>query len=283
MSFTEDQVSRSGETLFVSQLAVIDRVSAFVCARHHLSPADADDFSSHVRLKLIENEYAVLRKFEGRSTMRTFLSVVIERLFLDYRIQAWGKWRPSIEAKRAGAVGVLLERLLTRDGYRFDEACELMATNHGVRTSRNDLALLAGRLPLRVARKFENEVALAALPAPDRADAAAVAHEKAVATARISAALIRARTRFEPQDQLILALRFDDGKTVAEIASMLRLDQKTLYRRFDRLLRELRTALEAEGITAEEARETFDGLAVTTPGEAEEKSMTRPSLIRGVL
>jgi RNA polymerase sigma factor for flagellar operon FliA len=281
MSFAEGQVSRSGETVFVSQLAVIDRVSAFVCARHHLSPADADDFSSHVRLKLIENDYAVLRKFEGRSSMRTFLSVVIERLFLDYRIQSWGKWRPSVEAKRAGPVGVLLERLMTRDGYSFDEACELMATNHGVRTSRNELAHLAGRLPLRVARRFESEEALSTLPAPDCADAAAVEHEKAIVFERVSAALARARTRFDPQDQLILALRFDDGRAVAEIATALRLDQKALYRRFDRLLRELRTALEAEGITAVEARETFDGLAVTTPGEAEGKSMTRPSLIGG--
>jgi hypothetical protein len=42
--------------LFVSQLDVIERVTSFVCSRHHLSSADADDFSSHVKLKIIEGD-----------------------------------------------------------------------------------------------------------------------------------------------------------------------------------------------------------------------------------
>jgi len=46
---------------------------------------------------------ALLAKFEGRSSLRTFLTVVIQRLFLDHRISAWGKWRPSAEARRGGS------------------------------------------------------------------------------------------------------------------------------------------------------------------------------------
>ena len=139
----------SVEALFVSQLGLVERVVGFVCARHHLSPADADDFGSHARLKLIEDGYAILRKFEGRSSLRTYHTVVIERLFLDYRISAWGKWRPSAEARRCGAAGVLLEQLLVRDGYSLDEACEVMKTNHAVTMPRSGLEELAGRLPVR--------------------------------------------------------------------------------------------------------------------------------------
>src|SRR6185436_17582702 len=95
------------ETLFLSRLDVIERVTAFVCSRQHLSPSDVDDFSSHVRLKLIEDNYGIIRKFEGRSSFRTYLTVVIQRMFLDYRISAWGKWRPSAEARRRGPVALL--------------------------------------------------------------------------------------------------------------------------------------------------------------------------------
>src|SRR5437868_15414339 len=115
------EAGQRGAALFESELAVIDRVTAFICARHHLSAADSDDFSSHVKLKLIEDNYAVLGSFEGRSSIRTFLTIVVERLFLDYRTSAWGKWRPSAAAKRGGATALLLEQLLTRDGYSFEE------------------------------------------------------------------------------------------------------------------------------------------------------------------
>ena len=97
-------VALAGEALFLSQLDVIERVISFVCVRHHLPGSDADDFGSHVKLRLIESDYAILKKFEGRSSLRTYLTVVIQRLFLDYRISAWGKWRPSAEAKRAASL-----------------------------------------------------------------------------------------------------------------------------------------------------------------------------------
>jgi DNA-directed RNA polymerase specialized sigma24 family protein len=161
----------SGEALFLFQLSVIERVISFVSSRHHLPGSDADDFGSHVKLKLIENDYAILKKFEGRSNLRTYLTVVIQRLFLDYRIMAWGKWRPSAEAKRFGEIAILLERLTHRDGYGFEEACELMQTNHQITMSRPDLEAIAARLPHRLRRRFESEDALTNLaddqPSPD--------------------------------------------------------------------------------------------------------------------
>ena len=43
----------------------------------------------------------------------------------------------------------------------------------------------------------------------------------------------------EQEDQLILVLEFEDGRTVAEIAATLRLESKALYRRVERLLGKL--------------------------------------------
>jgi len=80
---------------------------------------------------------------------------------------------------------------------------------------------------------------------------------------RLSHALKRLMARVEPQDRLILALRFVDGHTVADIASMLALDQKRLYRRLDQLLRELRNGLRAEGIAPDEALAIFDDPAIS--------------------
>ncbi len=55
---------------------------------------------------------------------------VVQRLFLDHRNRQWGKWRPSAEAKRRGPLAILLERLVVRDGWTFEQAVETLRTNH---------------------------------------------------------------------------------------------------------------------------------------------------------
>ena len=254
----------AGEPLFLAQLALIERVIAFVCSRHHLSAADADDFASHVKLKFVENQYDILKKFEGRSSLRTYLTVVIQRLFLDYRTSAWGKWRPSAEARRAGPVAILLERLIGRDGLEFDHACETLATNHRVTMDRGDLERLAARLPVRMRRRFESDDALADRAVDDRAaDDLAADGERQQLADRLSASLRKVIAGFAVQDRLILTMRFEDARTVAEIASTLRLDQKALYRRVERLLKDLREGLEAAGIERAQVLEILESPAVS--------------------
>jgi DNA-directed RNA polymerase specialized sigma24 family protein len=62
------------EELFLSELALIERVIAWVCARRCLRAADAEDFASTVKLRIIENDYEILGRFEGRSSLRTYLT-----------------------------------------------------------------------------------------------------------------------------------------------------------------------------------------------------------------
>jgi RNA polymerase sigma factor (sigma-70 family) len=256
--------SGSAEDLFLSQLDVIGRVISFVSSRHHLPGTDADDFDSHVKMKLIEDDYGILRKFEGRCSLRTYLTIVIQRLFLDYRISQWGKWRPSAEARRCGEAAILFERLTQRDGYGFEEACELMETNHQVTLSRADIEKIASRLPHRVRRRFESDAALTDLAAEQPSlDEVVADHEREVTASRVEAALNAAMAGLDSQDRLIFELRFREGRTVAEIARALRLDQKALYRRVDRSLASLLTALQAAGIDKAQALKIFESAAVS--------------------
>ena len=91
------------EQLFLAHLGVIERIIAAMARRHALVGDDADDFASWTRTRLIENDYAILQKFAGRSSMSTYLTVVVANLFRDYRVQQWGRWRSSVAAKRLGA------------------------------------------------------------------------------------------------------------------------------------------------------------------------------------
>src|SRR5256885_10549223 len=65
-----------GEAQFLASLPVIDDITGQVCRRHRLHGAEADDFRSDVRLHFIERDYEVLRKFEGRSSLATYVNAV---------------------------------------------------------------------------------------------------------------------------------------------------------------------------------------------------------------
>jgi DNA-directed RNA polymerase specialized sigma24 family protein len=54
-------------------------------------------------------------------------------------------------------------------------------------------------------------------------------------------------------DQLILQLRFEGGMAVSQIARALQIEQKLLYRRIERQMKDLRAELERRGVDANDA------------------------------
>src|SRR5690349_23970768 len=98
--------------------------------RHRLSRDEIDELHSRLHMRLVQDDYAALRQFEGRSGFSTYLTTVAERLRLDLQVSRWGKWRPSIEAERLGETAGMLERLISRDRLSFDEACEILQTSY---------------------------------------------------------------------------------------------------------------------------------------------------------
>jgi RNA polymerase sigma factor (sigma-70 family) len=272
-----------GEAVFLAELPLIEQVISFVCRRNHMSGPDAEDFASHARLKLLENNYAVLKKFQERSSLKTFLVVTIQRLFLDYRIAAWGKWRPSTAARRLGPTAMLLERLLVRDGYSFEQACEVLTTNHQIKASFQELEALHSQLPLRMRRRIESEDVLVDSRFGRPPEDLVANRDRQEAADRVRETLQRVIRDLSAQDRLILALRFADGRSIAAIATLLRLEQKPLYRRIERLLARLREGLEAQGVNAAEVSDLLDAPVAHLVWDAFDRGNTnfRPSVQKG--
>ena len=133
-------------------LPIVDKAVRFVCRQHRCGPDEAEEFASVARLKLVEHGHAILRRFEGRSSLKTYLVTVVHRLFIDHRRQRWGTWRPSAAARRLGPVAMRLDTLLHRDGLRFEEACEVIRTTERRDVSLDELDALRGQLPRRTRR-----------------------------------------------------------------------------------------------------------------------------------
>lgn len=274
------------ETLFLSNLPVIDEVVGRVSRRHRLSASEAEEFASDVHLHFIERNYERLRRFEGRSSLATYITICVQRCFLDYRNKVWGKWRPSAEATRLGPEAIVLERMVVRDGWTIEQATAALRLNHGVALDDRLSALcvrLAQRQPSRE-RVSDEEADRLESPAPPP-DANVVRAEQDFLAKRVSAACARACESLSPEERLILRMRFDDVP-VADIARALHLNQKRLYRTIERLLSELRKRLEADGISRDEMQTLFasgalagvetprepPAPAVVTPGAASERT-----------
>jgi RNA polymerase sigma factor for flagellar operon FliA len=236
---------------YVEHLGVINRIASSICRRNGVQGADAEDFVADVRLKLLQDDYAVLRKYRGASSPTTFLTVVVSNLFRDFRVKRWGKWRPSAEAKRHGEAAVLLEAAMYRDGQTFDQACALIANDSRLTVNRVELRKLLAKLPPRAGRRVEEIASLDEVPASESADARVLEREHQERVQAAKAALRHAIDRLPPEDKLIVRLHFFDAFTIADVARVVGIPQKPLYTRMKRLLEALSKDLEAQGIGPE--------------------------------
>jgi RNA polymerase sigma factor (sigma-70 family) len=236
--------------MFLSHLPAIDGIAKAAARRRRLTADEAEEFRSIVRLRLIEDDYAVIREFRGSSSFRTFLTVVIARQCLDYRAAAWGRWRASSRARRLGDTAVALERLMVRDGLPLERASATIRETEPTVTKER-LRDLANQLPPRIKRVRVGEEALeeccADTPAPDTGVGMREGR-------RVIGALARALTTLDPLDRRIMKLRFTDGLSVVGIARREGLEQASLYRWVERILRRMRREIEGRGIDAADIR-----------------------------
>ena len=221
-------------------LALLDTVIRAVARVRRLAGGDFQDFAQIVHLKLLERRYDVFSRFRGDSSLRTYLTVVVTRVLLDWRNARYGKWRASAAAARLGPVGVGLERLTSRDGHTLGEAVEIMRQATGL--GCEELRDLAERLPRRISRReVLPDLEHLTLSEPFR-DPIAV-RERLEQAHRVRRDLRRAYLTLPPDDQRLLALRYQRSMTVRQIGQDVGIDPKALYRRFERLTTKLRRAL----------------------------------------
>lgn len=238
--------------LFLDNLELIERIVRSAARRHHLSSVEQEDFAGFVNVRLLESDCAVLRKFRGKSSMWTYLAAVIERQLLDFIYERWGRWRPSATADTMGPVAVLLERLMTRDGHTLEEAAEIIRTNHDVGTTYAELRAIWNQLPARgrtievsdeVADEVHSEVTAETLVEDAE-------HQRSLE--RLERVLAKALADLATQDRVIIALRYDRGFSVAEIAKLRQSSVPTVHRRLDSSLKHLKKVLSENGFLPSE-------------------------------
>jgi RNA polymerase sigma factor for flagellar operon FliA len=244
-------------TLFLENLSWIEKVAGIVCRKHGVWGDDAEDFASLAKMKLMENDYADLRKFRGECSPTTYIATLVVRRFHEHARERWGRWRNSAAAEREGQLAKDLETLVHRDGCTLAQAAEQLRSAGKTELSDAELARILARLPARQPMRAKEVGAplLENAPAEDSADSGIGGTELDRQRSAMLAALFKVMEQLPPEERHILRMRFADGRSVADVARALRLEQKPLYRRIDQLKAKLRLDLERFGVTAEDVRE----------------------------
>jgi RNA polymerase sigma factor (sigma-70 family) len=248
------------EILFLEHLGWINRVAEKTCNLHGVWGPEAEDFAAAIRLKLMEDDYAIIRNHRGESSLKTFLVVVVQRKFLDHWREDRGRWRPSAMARRLGPPAPDLEALVYRDGFRLDQAGEVLRTSGRTALSDRELGELLAALPLREPR--HRDVSTDEMPetaeADERADDRISRIETRALRDKVTSALKDALAQLDGDDEIILRMHLLEGHTLADVARALKIEQKPLYRRVNRLRALLRAAMEAQGVRGEDVHDLLD-------------------------
>lgn len=240
---------QTGEALFLEHLGWIDRVAQMTASRHGLSPDETSEFESWMRMKFMEDDYAIFRNHRGDSSLRTYLATVVARQFTEYRRQRWGRWRTSGAAMRLGRLAVRLEQLVYRDGYSVPQAIEVLQTSEADVPEEREIIRLLAQLPRREPlRPQQVEFDLGNVRNSDRADTKLRETDAEQQRARLSHALDQALAALPEEDRVIIRLHYFQGLSIGDVARALNLEQKPLYRRVDRILKTIRRELLEEGI-----------------------------------
>jgi RNA polymerase sigma factor (sigma-70 family) len=239
--------------LLADEWGTVERLIAMICRKRGLVGADADIFASMVKIKLFENECEIVRNFRGESKFATYLNIVIHHTFTDFHVKRLGKWHPSAVAKREGPVAIELERMIHRDRCPVDEAISRLHTAHPD-VSRDQLTAIFRMLPQRNPRYSAVSLETVGDRTADdeEADILVVERERRAFTERTAAIVRRFLERLDDRDRLMLQFHFESDMQLSQIARILGVEQKPLYRRREQLLRDMKNELLADGITAEE-------------------------------
>jgi RNA polymerase sigma factor (sigma-70 family) len=240
-----------GEETYLQNLRTIERIARYVAHKQHLNPTEAEEFTQEVRVRLLDDDYAIFRKFEDRSSLSTYLTTVITRQYQAWRVEQWGKWRPSAEARRLGEKAIVLERLMTRDGFSFSEAVRVLTTPGGSQYTVEELEALYVRLPLRTPRPMpvSDDLLPEAIAADAETDDRVQARDRERAARQTASAIDGLLRDLDAEDRLILQMRFWDARKVPDIARILHIEQKKIYKRLDKLFGTLRRGLERAGVS----------------------------------
>jgi RNA polymerase sigma factor (sigma-70 family) len=198
-------------------------------------------------VRLIADDYAVLKKYRGLSSFESYLSGVAAKFAIDHFRKQWGRFRYSAKASSIGPEAEELEQLVYRDGFGLEEAMEAVRTYHP-EWSRQYLQDVWNQLPQRKKPTEVSEEAAAGVAAQETAESSVELGDLRRRVQGLEARLQAALAALPDRSRIMLALRFEGRQPVSRIATIVGLPAPTAQRQIEVALRQLAATLRESGV-----------------------------------
>ena len=212
--------------------------------------------------RLRAGDYLALRRFRPGSEVMPWLSVVVANACRDRLRRTQVVTIPRALAARLDAREQLIYRYHFGHRVAPEDIAEMLGAQHGQPASPLDVLATVEKINrlLGTARRWELLNSIAARRTPesldtliddglDRAGDPADALDEALAAQDTVDVLGAALAALDPEDRLLVQLRFEQDLTAVEIANVLHYDHfKHVYTRLRTVLGRLRRTLSAQGL-----------------------------------
>lgn len=243
------------KSLFESNLSITDEIIKKYCYRHNVGGDEADECNSYVYEKIIDNDYQQIREFKGKSSYETYMSTVIFRILID-RMRSSGRWRPSQKALKIGKEAVILEELVFRKKYSFEQAYNILTTNHNISIERERAyeiitLLQRKRLTSALPRDVEltDDVSDKKVTLPDEA---AINKETSKIKGQLDYIVTDLRNLLSNEERLLLRMRFEDNIKISEIARVLKKDRDYIDKKLKAILTKFKDEILSRNISIDD-------------------------------
>jgi DNA-directed RNA polymerase specialized sigma24 family protein len=231
----------------------VEEVTGFLSNKYDVYE-EKDEYRSAITLRLLENKHKILSSFKGRSSVKTYLSSIIIRYFIDIHRSAVGRWRPSAVARSYGELGVEIERFYIKErwspleiyrklyGNKYDitydyvaELCSKLPVRHGYKKSDIDLEIIS----IKSSENNEPETSIFI-------KASEVIMKEAL---NIVKEVIE---KYRGKDKLALSMYFNDNMMISKIAAALDMKRHYVDKLIKDVMAEIRAKLKEKGINKED-------------------------------
>ena len=235
----------------------------------------AEEAALFVMDGLAADDWRRIQAFTGRSTLATYVGALTFRLLEDFARFRFGRVKAPLWIRHLGGIWMMLFRLLCLERFSPDEAVALVSDQHPgqIKTTEEAAYQILGEIPScgqhqGEETEFSEETTL---PKQEGESSAQERHLEQDERHQLFTILGRlffgdaaenvdprllervagVGIRLEPQERLLLKLRYRDGIAVAEAGRMLGLNRHQAHGRLRRLLERLRQDFAAAGLDEE--------------------------------
>ena len=225
---------------------------------------------------LSKNDWQRLKNYKGQASFKSYLSVLVVRLFEDYSRKRFGRVRPPTWITRLGGIWPKLFVALCLERLKVDWAIEVVSQQEQMQTKKyieNAAYTLLGKIPHcgenaretsfdehdETCQEIRNDSNIQYRPHEEKESALVIAaifsvicgDDQEVDISGIHQKFKDLRVSLSPEERLLLKLHFQDGLNVTKAGMFLELSRFQVHGKMKRLMKRLRDEFDRVGLSEE--------------------------------